>query len=54
MANPRMIDLIYEDIILTEEEAAELKRLMDNKLCRPIPPVNTDHIINKENTHGTN
>lgn len=41
-------ELGYEDVILTEEEADELQRLMDNKLCRPTYPITTDHII-KEN-----
>lgn len=41
-------ELGYEDVILTEEEIAEWKRLMDNKLCRPTHPVNDDHIMNED------
>ena len=42
---PNCADLAYEDALLTEEEAAELKRLMVNALCRPKVEINTDHII---------
>lgn len=42
---PNCADLAYEDTLLTEEEATELKRLMDNGLCRPKFEISTDHII---------
>ena len=41
-------DLAYEDVILTEEEAAELKRILDNGLCRPTFDLNVEEIIIKE------
>ena len=41
---PNCADLAYEDTLLTEEEAAELKRLIDNNLCRPKVEINTNRI----------
>lgn len=42
---PNVAELAYEDTLLTEEEATELKRLMDNGLCKLKVEINTDHII---------
>ena len=38
-------DIALEDFVITERDAAEMQRLMDNKLCRPRMSISDDHII---------
>lgn len=42
---PSLFDMSYDDVDLTEEEAIELGRLLENRLCRPLQVISESHVI---------
>ncbi len=42
---PSIFDMSYDDVELTEEEALELSRLLENRLCRPLQEISEAHVI---------